>query len=192
VLILVRHGRTALNASGRLQGRIDEPLDEVGFAQAKAVAAHVGAIDVLISSPLLRARQTAEAFGVPFETDDRWIELSYGTLEGRSTSDILSAAAWDQWRNDSSFAPEGGESLLALDQRVRAACAEVAEQATGCTIAVVSHVSPIKSAVAWALGAPVDIAWRSQLSQASICRIEVTARGPVLTAFNERAASPDC
>ena len=66
MLILVRHGRTALNASGCLQGRIDEPLDDVGLAQAKAVASHVGPVDELISSPLVRARQTALA---RFEAD---------------------------------------------------------------------------------------------------------------------------
>ncbi len=189
VLILVRHGRTALNAGGCLQGRIDEPLDDVGHDQAKAVAAHVGPVDVLISSPLIRARQTAEAFGMPFETDDRWIELSYGALEGRSLSDAMSADAWEHWRQDPAFAPEGGESLVALDARVRAACAEISEQAGRQTVAVVSHVSPIKAAVAWALDAPVGIAWRSQLSQASVCRIEVTSRGPVLVAFNEHAVT---
>jgi broad specificity phosphatase PhoE len=54
-------------------------------------------------------------------------------------------------------------------------------------VAVVSHVSPIKAAVAWALGSGVEMAWRSHLSQASICRIEMRSTGPVLTAFNETA-----
>jgi broad specificity phosphatase PhoE len=187
VLILVRHGRTALNASGCLQGRIDEPLDEVGHAQAKAVAAHVGAVDEIISSPLVRALQTADAFGMSYTTDERWIELSYGELEGRPTSDALSAEAWDHWRGDPSFAPPGGESLIELDARVRTAMAELAERSADRAVAVVSHVSPIKAAVAWVLGAPIDIAWRSQLSQASICRIDITRRGPILTAFNELA-----
>lgn len=191
MLILIRHGRTALNASGCLQGRIDEPLDDVGLAEAKAVAKHVGAVDELISSPLLRARQTADAFGMPYTIDERWIELSYGELEGRSTADARSAEAWDHWRSDASYAPPGGESLLALDRRVRAALVDLAVQAADRSIVVISHVSPIKAAVAWALGAPVDIAWRSQLSQASICRIDMTRSGPVLLAFNEQAAAPD-
>ena len=188
MLILVRHGRTALNASGRLQGRIDEPLDDVGRVQAVAVAAHVGPVDILISSPLRRARETADAFGMPYEVDERWIELSYGELEGKSTSDAMSREAWEQWRGDASFTPPGGESLVELDTRVRAAFADVAERAMHHTVAVVSHVSPIKAVVAHVLGAPIDIAWRSQLSQASVCRIEMTARGPVLTAFNEKAS----
>ena len=85
MLILVRHGRTALNAAGQLQGRLDEPLDEVGEAQAIAVAKLVGPVDELISSPLSRAQQTAERSTLPFEVDERWIELSYGIYEGVRT-----------------------------------------------------------------------------------------------------------
>lgn len=187
MLILVRHGRTALNAAGLLQGRIDEPLDDVGREQAATVAAHVGPVDVLISSPLLRARQTAEAFGLPFETDERWIELSYGIYEGVPSSELLSAGVWERWRQDPAFEPEGGESLVELDGRVRAACDELLARAQDLDVAIVTHVSPIKSAVAWALDAPIDIAWRSHLSPASICRIQMGPRSPVLTSFNEKA-----
>ncbi len=184
VLILVRHGRTALNAAGRLQGRVDEPLDEIGRRQAIAVAERVGAVDELVSSPLRRARETADAFGVAYTVDERWIELAYGIYEGVPHADVPSEA-WRQWRVDPSFVPEGGESLAGLDERVRAACDELAGRADGRTIAVVSHVSPIKCAVAWALGAGIDIGWRSHLSPASICRIDLRPSGPVLLSFNE-------
>ena len=186
MLILVRHGRTALNAAGLLQGRVDEPLDEIGRGQAVAVAARVGPVDELVSSPLLRARQTAEAFGVPFAIDDRWIELAYGIYEGVPHADVPSEA-WLQWRQDPSFIPEGGESLAGLNDRVLAACEELAPRARDRRIAVVSHVSPIKCAVAWALGAGIEIAWRSHLSQASVCRIDLREAGPVLLSFNEAA-----
>jgi len=186
VLILVRHGRTALNAAGRLQGRIDEPLDEVGERQAVAVAALVGPVDELISSPLLRAQQTARAFGMPFELDERWIELAYGVLEGVPHADVPTGA-WDRWREDPWFVPQGGESLGALDRRVREACAELARRAGDRKVAVVSHVSPIKAAVAWTLGTGIDIAWRSHLSHASICRIDIRRGAPVLFSFNEVA-----
>jgi len=186
VLILVRHGRTALNAAGLLQGRIDEPLDEVGERQAVAVATMVGPVDELISSPLLRAQQTARAFGMPFELDERWIELAYGIFEGVPHADVPSGA-WDRWRQDPTFVPEGGESLAVLDGRVREACADVAQRAGDRAVAVVSHVSPIKSAVAWALGTGIEIAWRSHLSHASVCRIDIRRGGPVLFSFNEVA-----
>jgi len=90
VLILVRHGRTALNATGRLQGRLDEPLDDLGHLQAKAVAERVGPVDDLVASPLIRAQQTADAFGVPYLVDDRWIELSYGEYEGMPVGEVPS------------------------------------------------------------------------------------------------------
>lgn len=186
MLILVRHGRTALNAAGRLQGRLDEPLDEVGKEQAVAVAALVGPVDELICSPLLRARQTAEAFAMPYEIDDRWIELSYGIHEGVAYTEVPSEA-WDHWRLDPAFVPEGGESLQALDGRVRSACDELVDRARDRQVAVVSHVSPIKSAVAWALDVGIHIAWRSHLSHASVCRIDVRRNGPVLFTFNEVA-----
>ena len=184
MLILVRHGRTALNAAGRLQGRIDEPLDDVGRKQAALVAEHVGPVDVLISSPLRRATETAEAFGIPFETDERWIELSYGIFEGVAVADTPSEA-WDRWQENVDYVPSGGESLAQLDLRVRAACEELSRPAADADVAVVTHVSPIKSAVAWALGATIAISWRSHLSPASICRIEMRRQWPVLTAFNE-------
>lgn len=187
MLILLRHGRTALNASGRLQGRLDEPLDDVGRAQATAAAARIGAVDELIASPLLRAQQTAAAFDMPFETDERWIELSYGVYEGVSHADVPSEA-WSNWRVDPAFVPEGGESLATLDERVRGACDEMLQRARDRTVAVVTHVSPIKSAVAWALGVGVEIAWRSHLSHASICRIDLRRDGPVLFSFNESAS----
>jgi len=184
VLILVRHGRTALNATGRLQGRLDEPLDDVGYLQAKAAAERVGPIDELVTSPLLRARQTAEAFGVPCTIDERWIELSYGDYDGRPLADVP-ADDWRRWREDPHFAPPGGESLATLDVRVRDACEELAVQAVERTVAVVSHVSPIKAAVAWSLGAGIELSWRTHLSHASICRIDVRRSGPILLTFNE-------
>ena len=186
MLILVRHGRTALNAAGRLQGRVDEPLDDIGMQQALAVAARVGPVDELVSSPLVRAVQTAKAFGIAFTIDERWIELSYGIYEGVAHAEVPSEA-WLRWREDPAFVPDGGESRAALDARVRDACAEIAERARDRLVAVVSHVSPIKSAVAWALGAGMEIAWRSHLSHASICRIEIRRTGPVLHTFNETA-----
>lgn len=185
MLILVRHGRTALNATGRLQGRIDEPLDDLGQLQAKAVAERVGPVDELVASPLIRARQTADAFGVPFAVDERWIELSYGEYEGVAVTDVPSEV-WRRWREDPDFEPVGGESLATLDTRVRAACADIATRAMDRTIAVVSHVSPIKAAVAWALEAGIQISWRTHLSHASICRIDVRRTGPILLTFNEQ------
>jgi alpha-ribazole phosphatase len=191
MLILVRHGRTAANAAGLLQGRLDQPLDEVGEQQAAAVASHVrdvvgGRIDQVITSPLLRARQTAEAFDMPSTVDERWLELSYGVYEGVPHADVPSEV-WTKWRVDPDFVPEGGEALSALDRRVRDACDSLVEAATARNVVVVSHVSPMKSAVAWSLDVDLRISWRSHLSHASVCRIDIRPHGPVLLTFNETA-----
>lgn len=186
MLILVRHGRTAANAAGQLQGRMDQPLDELGAQQAEAVAAYVGAVDEVISSPLLRARQTAGAFGCPVQLDERWIEIAYGEYEGIRQNDVPSEV-WESWRTDAHFEPHGGESAAAVEARVHHACAELRERMGDLDIVVVSHVSPMKAAVAWALGTDFSIAWRTHLSHAGVCRIEMRQRGPVLFSFNERA-----
>ena len=88
-------------------------------------------------------------------------------------------AAADVW------VPEGGESLTTLDERVRGACEDLRALAAERSVVVVSHVSPIKAAVGWALGAGIEISWRSHLSHASICRIDMRRDGPVLFTFNE-------
>lgn len=188
MLILLRHGRTAANAAGLLQGRLNQDLDEVGQRQAREAAERIAAsgVDAVIASPLKRAQQTAAAFGLPVETDERWIELSYGVYEGVPHADVPSEV-WQHWRNDFDFVPEGGEALSALDRRVREACDDLVERAAHENVVVVSHVSPMKSAVAWALGVDIGISWNCHLDHSSICRIEIRGRRPVLTAFNETA-----
>jgi broad specificity phosphatase PhoE len=184
VLIIVRHGRTIANAAGLLQGRVDHPLDEVGEQQAQRIASALGAVDRVISSPLVRARETAAALGRPVEIDDRWLELDYGEFDGRAMRDVP-IELWRQWLADADFAPPGGESYGNLTARVGEACAELLADAQDRMIVVVSHVSPIKAAVAWALGVPATVAFRCHLDQASICRIDVGRFGPMLRSYNE-------
>ena len=185
-LILVRHGQTAVNAEGRLQGRIDAPLTPLGERQAAAVAAAVGPVSRVVSSPLLRARSTAAAFGVggAVEVDERWIELDYGSWDGAVLA-TMDQAEWGRWRADPSFAPPGGESLVALAERVHAACDALVDEAREADVVVVSHVSPIKAAVAWALGVGPETSWRMFLGVAAVCRIAVGPRGPSLTSYND-------
>lgn len=185
VLYLVRHGRTAANAKGLLQGRLDPPLDEIGRRQAEAIAAMIGQVDEVISSPLVRARETAGYFNVPITVDERWIEIAYGELEGVPTHEVP-PEVWQSWRTNSLYATKGGESFASLDARVREACAALADRIGERDVVVVSHVSPIKAAVAWALKASMDIMFHCHLSQASVCRVDVGRFGPVLHSFNER------
>jgi probable phosphoglycerate mutase len=186
VLYLVRHGRTAANAQGLLQGRLDPPLDEVGQRQAAAIAAMVGPVDEVISSPLVRACETADRFGDDITIDDRWVELAYGEYEGVPAGEVP-PDVWQSWRTNAEFRTRGGESFGSLDGRVRAACEELRDRIAEHDVVVVSHVSPIKAAVAWALGVTMEIMFHCHLSQASLCRIDVGRFGPVLHGFNEQA-----
>ena len=188
MLVLVRHGQSELNAAGRLAGRLDTPLTELGVAQAKAMAASLadlGEPAAVISSPLQRARDTAAAIGLPVVVDQRWVELDYGPYDGRLLGDVP-AEMWARWRSDASYAPPGGESLAALGRRVREACEELLGDPDRLSV-VVSHVSPIKAAVAWALGVGDEVAWRMFLAPASITMIGHGAAGPSLYAFNVTA-----
>ena len=193
MLILVRHGRTPANAAGLLQGRLDQDLDDQGRAQAVAVASYVRSwcdVDTVVSSPLKRAEETAAAFELPVDIDDRWVELSYGEYEGTPHTEVPSEV-WQRWRDDSHFTPAGGESLAALDERVRGACVDLVERAARQNVVVVSHVSPMKSAVAWALGVGIDISFNCHLDQAAVCRIAIRGDRPVLQTFNETATLPN-
>ncbi len=184
---MVRHGRTDANAQGLLQGRLDPPLDDTGRRQAEAIAAMVGNVDEVISSPLRRARETADYFDRDVVVDERWIEVAYGEYEGMPMGEVP-PEVWQAWRTNSSYATKGGESFSSLDARVREACIELAPRIAERDVVVVSHVSPIKSAVAWSLGVTMEIMFRCHLGQASLCRIDIGRFGPVLHAFNERAA----
>jgi broad specificity phosphatase PhoE len=184
VLVLVRHGRTEANAARKLQGRLDLPLDEVGLAQVAGVVEWLGRPDRLISSPLLRARQTADAFAMPYEIDERWTELDYGTLDGVPVTEV-GDDVWARWRVDAMYQAGGGESIASMRDRVIAAAEELLADAEDQMIVVTTHVSPIKAAIAWALGVDVSVGWRCHLDQASVCRIRTGPEGPVLLGFNE-------
>ena len=195
MLILVRHGETEGNAAGQLLGRAESPLTARGRSDVGALVAALGPVHRVISSPLGRARQTAEALGcaLPVELDERWIEVDYGELEGRALRDVP-AELWTRWRADPTFSPPGGESLAAVGARVRRACDELfalpgeGARADDGDVVVVSHVSPIKAAVTWALGGSDEMVWRLYLATASITRIGWGRDGPVLHRYNETPA----
>jgi broad specificity phosphatase PhoE len=183
VLIVLRHGRTEANASGLLLGRNDPPLDELGRRQAATLASLVAGASRVVCSPLERTRETAAALGLPVEVDERWIELDYGDLDGRPLADIP-PDLWARWTSDIHFAPDGGESLAALGERVRSACADLVEEASERDVVVVTHVSPVKAAVAWALGVSDDVSWRMYVAPASVTRIAVGGPRKSLQSFN--------
>ena len=193
MLVLVRHGETEANAQRRLLGRLESPLTARGRAQAVAIGRMLRPVGRLVSSPLGRALDTASALGldIPVEVDERWIEVDYGEYDGEPLG-AVPAEVWRRWRSDPGFRPPGGETLEEMGGRVRAACAELfAEEGSGARqdvdVVVVSHVSPIKAAVAWALGRDEALAWRLYLATASITVIGWGAGAPVLHRYNVTA-----
>jgi broad specificity phosphatase PhoE len=187
VIWLVRHGQTAVNRAGCLQGHVDPPLTDLGHEQSAAAARFVTSAGAtrLVTSPLQRTRQTAAAIasvtGLEPLVDDRWIELDYGAWDQLPASDV-SVADWAAWRADSDFAPPGGESLRSVTRRaVEAATELIADDSS--TI-VVSHVSPIKAVVAWALGADEASTWCMHLDVAAVCKVGARRGSPYLAAFN--------
>ena len=184
MLIVVRHGRTPANAAGQLLGRRDPELDELGRAQAAAVGIAIPTAARVISSPLTRCRQTAEAISTSVEIDERLIEVDYGDFEGLAIGDVP-AATWAAWRADTAWSPPGGESHDDLAARVWPLLDEVRDEAAKHDIVLVSHVSPIKACLAWGLGVSIDIAWRAFVQQASILRIATNGPAPSLHSFNE-------
>ena len=194
MLILVRHGQTDANRDGLLQGRVDNPLNELGVAQAIVVARALktSGAERIVASPLVRAQQTAAHIAAELdldvETDEQLIELNYGDWESRPLREI-SAEQWAHWRTDPHFAPGGGESLDAVAARSVAFASTVLDGSSHGgsrfpTIAV-SHVSPMKAIVAWALGAGTPATWRMHLDTAAVCRIGTRSGVPYLASFNE-------
>jgi broad specificity phosphatase PhoE len=197
VLILVRHGESEANARGLLLGRTDAALTELGRAQVVAARALVrDPVADVRTSPLSRARDTAALLELapPVTVDERWVEVDYGEFECQPLGDIP-AEVWQRWMADRHFRPEGGETLAEVDVRVGEACADLfatagegARRRDG-DVVVVSHVTPIKAAVAWALGT-TDLYWRLHLRTASVTRIGWNREAPILHGFNEVALAP--
>jgi broad specificity phosphatase PhoE len=202
VLLLVRHGRTAANASRQLLGRRDVPLDELGMRQAEAlgqVPELRGAARV-VTSPLARTRATAAGLGPPVTVDPRWTEVDYGMYDGMGVEAV--PELFGEWERDLEYVPEGGESLAQVGRRVRDACRDLWPEAAEQDVVVVTHVSPIKAAVAWALGVGDETSWRMFVDVASLTRVGAGRRDdrpgsgteglpvPSLRTFNETYYRP--
>ncbi len=160
-LLLIRHGRTAANASGRLAGRLDEPLDALGRAQATALAQRLSGLPRagLYTSPLLRARQTAAALG-DAEVIPGLSELDHGELEGLSGRELRRRypALLRAWSRDPSDVPiPGGETLRQCRDRAAAALAALAARhRPGPPALIVGHKLALGAVLLTARGQPLS------------------------------------
>ncbi|RNL70944.1 bifunctional RNase H/acid phosphatase [Streptomyces sp. I6] len=185
--VLLRHGETALTPEKRFSGTGDHELSEVGRRQAEAVAAALaarGTIQAVVSSPLKRCRQTAEAvaarLGLDVRIDDGLREADFGAWEGLTFAEVRERYGddLDAWLASTKAAPTGGgESFATVAKRVAATRDRLVREYRGRTVLVVTHVTPIKTLVRLAIGAPPDSLFRMELSAASVSAVAYYADG---------------
>lgn len=195
--LLVRHGQTPLSAGRRFAGRGDIPLTELGREQASAAAARLATrsgIDMVVTSPLRRARWTAEAIaaavGAALTVDDDLAETDFGSWEGMSFGEVGERwpAEMAAWLADAEAAPPGGESFAAVARRVLTALDRLLQAHPAKTLVVVSHVTPIKTILCRALLAPSAALFRMQVDVASVSEVDWFQDGAaVLRSLNDTA-----
>lgn len=183
-LLLLRHGATPLTAEKRFSGAGDPELSAVGLQQADAVARRLAApdavhrgIEAIVSSPLQRTVQTAQAvadaLGLSVEIDPGLRETDFGLWDGFSFAEVRERwpAEHSAWLASTAVPPPGGESLDAVAERVLAARDALLERHARRTVLVVSHVTPIKTLIRDALGAPPESLYAMELSAASLSAV---------------------
>ena len=155
-LLLVRHGESEGNVEGLIQGQLDKPLTDLGHVQAKAVAERLnsdGGADRIVSSPLARALQTAEAIGsaldLPVTTDDRLMEYDFGELSGLTAREVAERYPGWSWLVDRGDTPRevlpGEEGWASFDSRIAEALADL--MALDGRTVVVTHGGVIMAAL---------------------------------------------
>ncbi|WP_254812658.1 bifunctional RNase H/acid phosphatase [Streptomyces cavourensis] len=181
--VLLRHGETALTPEKRFSGSggTDPELSATGRDQAARAAAHfaaLGTVQEIVSSPLRRCRETAEAvadrLGLDVRTEDDLRETDFGAWEGLTFGEVRERYGDDltAWLASPDTAPTGGgESFTEVAARVAAARDRLTARYAGRTVLLVTHVTPIKTLVRLALEAPAQAMFRMELSAASISTV---------------------
>ncbi|HXU69438.1 MAG TPA: histidine phosphatase family protein [Polyangia bacterium] len=200
-LYLVRHGQTDSSLHNRFAGRIDPPLNATGLAMADALGARYGTEGFveIVSSPLLRARQTAaptaRIAGLPVVTDDGLVEIAYGEWDGRPEAEVErdDAARFHAWSaHPGRVAPPGGESGAEIAARAMAAVERIrARHADGGKVLVVSHKATLRVLVCALLGIDVD-GFRARIAQ-KVCAVSIVdfkATGPLLQVLGDTSHLP--
>ncbi|GGT93592.1 bifunctional RNase H/acid phosphatase [Streptomyces violascens] len=187
--VLLRHGETALTPSKRFSGSggTDPELSAVGRGQAERVAAALaerGTVQAIVSSPLRRCRETAAAvaarLGLDVHIEEGLRETDFGAWEGLTFAEVRERYPddLDAWLGSAKAAPTGGgESFATVSRRVSAARDRLIAAYPRCTVLAVTHVTPIKTLVRLALGAPPESLFRMELSAASLSAVAYYADG---------------
>ncbi|NYH79866.1 putative phosphoglycerate mutase [Actinopolyspora biskrensis] len=186
-LLLLRHGQSALSVDKRYSGRGDVALTELGQQQAHAAAKRLVSMEgvatpegsaVVLSSPLARARGTAEAVvsatGGELVVHEGLVETDFGSWEGLTFTEASEQypELHRSWLGDPSVEPPEGESLNAVFERVRRTLDEILRDYAGRTVVLVTHVTPIKAVLRTALAAGPELFYRLHLDLASLSATE--------------------
>ncbi|RNL78929.1 bifunctional RNase H/acid phosphatase [Nocardioides marmorisolisilvae] len=190
-LVLVRHGVTDHTANRLFSGGLggsNPPLNDEGREQVRAtgewLAPLAGAVDALVTSPVRRTAESAEILGsrlgLTAKVEDGIAEMEFGAWDGMTFVQIQETYPDDlsSWLGSLEFAPTGGESFRVVQERVLAGRDRILADHTGQTVLVVSHVTPIKTLVADALGAPLEAIYKMELSPASVTVISYFRGNP--------------
>ncbi|MEW2114648.1 bifunctional RNase H/acid phosphatase [Streptomyces sp. NPDC005474] len=181
--VLLRHGETPLTPQKRFSGSggTDPSLSDVGRDQAERVAeslARRGTIEAIIASPLTRTRQTAAAvanrLGLEVTVDDGLRETDFGAWEGLTFGEVRERYPDDMnaWLTSPKAEPTGGgESFAATARRMAVTRDKLIAAHAGRTVLLVTHVTPIKTLIRLALGAPPESLFRMELSAASLSAV---------------------
>ncbi|CAM5424895.1 phosphoglycerate mutase GpmB [Streptomyces avidinii] len=187
--VLLRHGETALTPQKRFSGSggSDPELSAAGRRQAAAVAealAQRGTVQTVVSSPMRRCRETAQAvadrLGLTVTVEEGLREADFGAWEGLTFAEVRERFPDDlqAWLDSPEAAPTGGgESFESATRRVAAARDRLLAAHAGRTVLLVSHVTPVKILVRLALGAPPEALFRMELSAASLSAVAYYADG---------------
>ncbi|MGW3429264.1 bifunctional RNase H/acid phosphatase [Streptomyces melanosporofaciens] len=198
--VLLRHGETPLTPEKRFSGSggTDPGLSDVGRHQAERVAAALaarGTIQAIVTSPLRRCRETADAvarrLGLDVRVEEGLRETDFGAWEGLTFAEVKERYPDDleAWLASTKVAPTGGgESFATVTRRVALSRDKLIARYTGRTVLLVTHVTPIKTLVRLALGAPPETLFRMELSAASLSAVAYYADGNAsLRLLNETA-----
>ncbi|AOR34658.1 bifunctional RNase H/acid phosphatase [Streptomyces fodineus] len=187
--VLLRHGETPLTPQKRFSGSggTDPSLSDAGREQARRTAealARRGTVQAVIASPLTRTRETAgivaARLGLDVTIEDGLRETDFGAWEGLTFGEVRDRHPDDlnAWLADPEAHPTGGgESFAETATRIAATRDKLVAAHAGRTVLLVSHVTPIKTFVRLALGAPPESLFRMELSAASLSAVAYYADG---------------
>lgn len=182
LLCIVRHGETAWNAEGRVQGQLDVPLNEAGLAQARAVAAALEGerFTAIYSSDLVRVTQTAEfsaqKLGLPVRLDARLRERHYGMFQTLTYAEVKTLHPADYARfkaKELDYDFGSGESLRAFSARSIACLAELATRHPGESILVFTHGGVLEMAHRFATHSSLSTVREFEIPNAALNRLAI-------------------